>query len=77
MPGVVLLDCVLEAAERWLGRPVVVRALPVVKFMGTWLPEQDASLRLQALAGELRFEVLRGDTPIAQGRFELHPGQAG
>ncbi len=71
VPGVVLLDCVLQEAERWLQRSVRVVALPNAKFTAPLLPEQPAELQLKLEADELRFTISRDGAPIAQGLFRL------
>jgi 3-hydroxyacyl-[acyl-carrier-protein] dehydratase len=79
VPGVVLLDCVLQEAERWLQRPLHVLALAHAKFTAPLLPEQTAQLQLKLEAGKLRFSVNRDEATIAQGLFLIaadsaHPG---
>lgn len=71
VPGVVLLDCVLQATERWLQRPVRIVALSNAKFTAPLAPEQSAELQLQLDAQELRFSVSHAGTAIAQGSFRL------
>lgn len=73
VPGVVLLDLVIEHAERWLGRTLMATALPQAKFTTPLLPEQEARLRLTLREDELRFAITRADAPIAQGAFRLAP----
>lgn len=70
VPGVLLLELVLDAAETWLGASLAVRSLPQVKFIAPLLPGQTAHLELKRSGGELRFVVRRDDTPIAQGIIE-------
>jgi hypothetical protein len=71
VPGVVLLEAVLEAAAELLGHEPVVAQLAQAKFLAPLLPGQDASIEL-ALQGEgLDFRVLRAGAPLAQGRFVL------
>ena len=71
VPGVVLLDCVLQEAERWLQRPVRVLALTNAKFTAPLLPDQSAELQLKLDAGELRFTVSRDGAALAQGLFRV------
>jgi 3-hydroxyacyl-[acyl-carrier-protein] dehydratase len=73
VPGVVLLDCVLAQAERWLQRPLSVSEMPQAKFLTPLLPEQEAQLQLRLVDTELRFTLMRGADPIAQGLFKLAP----
>jgi 3-hydroxyacyl-[acyl-carrier-protein] dehydratase len=71
VPGVVLLDCVLQEAERWLQRPVRVLALPNAKFTAPLLPDQSAELQLKLDAEELRFTLSRDGTALVQGLFRI------
>jgi 3-hydroxymyristoyl/3-hydroxydecanoyl-(acyl carrier protein) dehydratase len=71
VPGVVLLDCVLKEAERWLQRPVRPLALPNAKFIAPLLPDQTAELQLKLEAEELRFTISRDGSTIAQGSFRI------
>jgi 3-hydroxyacyl-[acyl-carrier-protein] dehydratase len=67
VPGVVLLQCVLDEAERWLGYALSVRALPQAKFSAPLLPEQSAELELRLAGNELRFSVTRDSQVLTQG----------
>jgi 3-hydroxyacyl-[acyl-carrier-protein] dehydratase len=71
---VLLLDCVMSEAERWLGRPLPVRALSQAKFTSPLLPEQQAQLRLALLGTELRFSLTRDGENVAQGTLLLAAG---
>src|ERR1044072_4448608 len=71
VPGVVLLDRVLLEAERWLQRSVHPASLPNAKFTAPLLPEQDAELQLKLERGELRFNLSRDGSAIAQGSFRI------
>lgn len=77
VPGVVLLDCVLQNAEQWLGRPLSLQSLPQAKFIAPLLPEQAAVLRLQLRGNELRFTIAAADATIAQGMLHLAQEQGG
>lgn len=74
VPGVVLLQCVLDEAERWLGQELAVRTLPQAKFSAPLLPEQDAELELRRAGNELRFRVTRAAEVITQGMFAVAAG---
>ncbi len=80
VPGVVLLDCVLSEAERWLGRTLSASSLKLAKFSSLLLPQQQAELELQLLDRELRFTITRAAQPIAQpiaqGSFTITPAPA-
>jgi 3-hydroxymyristoyl/3-hydroxydecanoyl-(acyl carrier protein) dehydratase len=73
VPGVLLLDAVATAAERWTGSPLCLAGLPAVKFLQPLLPDEEACIALQRDGSQLRFRVLRGDTLLAQGTLELAP----
>ncbi|MGY0557662.1 hypothetical protein [Lysobacter sp. A421] len=77
VPGVVLLDRVLDAVELMQpGLELGGLRLPQVKFLQPLLPGQPARVELTRLepAG-WRFLVLRGDTVLARG--DLMGGAAG
>lgn len=71
VPGVVLLDCVLQEAERWLQRPLRVVALPNAKFTAPLLPDEPAELQLKLEGQELRFSLNRDGAALAQGLFRI------
>jgi 3-hydroxymyristoyl/3-hydroxydecanoyl-(acyl carrier protein) dehydratase len=71
VPGVLLLDEVLNAAELWLHGAVRVRSLRQAKFTAPLLPDQSADLQLTLQGTALRFQVARGDQMIAQGVLEV------
>ena len=67
VPGVVVLDRVLDAIEARHGALGNVR-LPQVKFVQPLLPEQSAQVELDALgAARWRFRVRRGEDLLASG----------
>jgi len=74
VPGVVLLDHVLQAAQSWLGTPVTLQSLSQVKFMQPLLPEQDAQIELTLQATQLRFSVRRDSQLLAQGIMQIDTG---
>ncbi len=71
VPGVVVLDHVLQASERWQGRTLRARGLKQVKFHSPLLPGQRAHVSLELDGGALTFRVTRDDQPVAQGTFAL------
>jgi 3-hydroxymyristoyl/3-hydroxydecanoyl-(acyl carrier protein) dehydratase len=71
VPAVLLLSKVLDAAERWLGAPVLPLRLRQAKFPGPWLPGMPVLLQLERIGTQLRFEVRADDQPLALGVFEL------
>ncbi|MFD0738720.1 hypothetical protein ACFQZQ_05445 [Lysobacter koreensis] len=71
VPGVVLLEQVLEAIEAGHG-PLGALRLPQVKFLQPLLPGEPARVELRPLATpgaapRWRFQVLRDDTLLASG----------
>jgi 3-hydroxymyristoyl/3-hydroxydecanoyl-(acyl carrier protein) dehydratase len=67
VPGVVILDQVIGAAERWLGGPLRVTALPAAKFLAPLLPDVEARIELQRRDSTVAFVVLDGETTLARG----------
>lgn len=76
VPGVVLLDRVIEAIEASHG-PLPPLRLPQVKFLQPLLPGQSAQVQLQGDAPRWRFRVLRGDTVLASGEVVAGSPAAG
>ena len=67
VPGVVLLDHVVEAIEAVHG-PLPALRLPQVKFMQPLLPGEEAEVAVERLAdARWKFRVLRGETLLASG----------
>lgn len=71
VPGVLVLEHVLEAAEAWLARPVHARGLAQCKFLAPLLPGDEARVQLDLAGTSLRFVVTRAAETIAQGAFTL------
>ena len=72
VPGVLLLDRVIEAAEALAVLAPGALRLPQVKFVRPLLPEQAAELRLELLDdGRVRFRVECDGALLASG--ELGP----
>ena len=74
VPGVVLLDRVLEAIEAAHG-PLGALRLPQVKFLQPLLPGEAARVEIDGEAPRWRFRVLRGDTVLASGEVVSEPPQ--
>ena len=66
VPGVVLLERVIEAIERRHGALGPLR-LPQVKFLQPLLPGEMATIALDGEPPRWRFRVLRGDVLLASG----------
>jgi 3-hydroxymyristoyl/3-hydroxydecanoyl-(acyl carrier protein) dehydratase len=75
VPGVVLLDRVLDAIEAAHGAPVAALRLPQVKFVQPLLPGEAAEVLLEGDWPRWRFRVLRGDTLLASGDVVLDATQ--
>jgi len=66
VPGVVVLDHVVEAAERLVGGRSL-RGLPQAKFPSSLAPGVEAEIALEPRGDEVRFVVTAAGTTIAQG----------
>jgi 3-hydroxymyristoyl/3-hydroxydecanoyl-(acyl carrier protein) dehydratase len=75
VPGVVLLDRVIEAIESDCG-PLPPLRLPQVKFLKPLLPGQSASVELSGEAPRWRFRVLCGPEVLASGEIVAEEVQA-
>lgn len=75
VPGVVILDRVLDAIEAVHG-PLPALRLPQAKFVQPLLPREPATVALDGVAPRWRFRVLRGDDLIASGEV-VATGNAG
>lgn len=75
VPGVVLLDHVLDAVEAAHG-PLAGLRLPQVKFLQPLLPGETARVELGGEPPRWRFRVLRGETLLASGEVAVDPGGA-
>lgn len=71
VPGVVLLDEVVAAAEHWLGAGLTVRGLRQAKFLVPLLPQETARIDLVTRGSLLEFAILRGETAIAKGTLDV------
>ncbi len=68
VPGVVLLDRVMDAIEAGHGALPALR-MPQVKFLKPLLPGEPAAVHLQGTAPRWRFQVLRGGELLASGEL--------
>ncbi len=71
VPGVVLLDELIGAAECQLGRALCIAGIPQVKFLAPLLPEQPACGAIELDDARLTFRIERGGELIARGSFAL------
>ena len=75
VPGVVLLDRIIDGAARWLGARVYVLSIQQVKFLRPLLPGETADVTLY-FDGQrsLRFTIAHRETAIASGILEVRTG---
>jgi 3-hydroxyacyl-[acyl-carrier-protein] dehydratase len=71
VPGVLLLDKVIEAAEAWRGRSLRVVGLQRTKFVARLLPGEAATIELSLDGQYLEFIIDREGTTIATGRLDV------
>ena len=71
VPAVVLLDQVVDAAERKLERALHITGLPQVKFVAPLLPEQRALCALTLQGSRMSFRVEQAGRLVARGTFAL------
>jgi 3-hydroxyacyl-[acyl-carrier-protein] dehydratase len=76
VPGVVVLDCVVRAAESCAGGPLAVTGLPQAKFAAPLRPGERADCAFELSPTRLDFRVERDGQPIAYGTFALRPAGA-
>ena len=67
VPGVLILDAVISAAEAWLGAGFHVRGLSHAKFLAPLKPDEAARIELLLRWPLLEFAVYRGEATIAKG----------
>jgi 3-hydroxyacyl-[acyl-carrier-protein] dehydratase len=71
VPGVMIVDLVLDAAEDWLGRRLHVTELPQAKFVAPLRPGERADVTLVLKKSTLTYEVHHGDELISRGTLRL------
>ena len=77
VPGVMLLERVLDAAQRCFGLRTDELQMPQVKFLRSLLPEQTAELVLERMVSDatnpgnmrIRFRIEREDALLASGEL--------
>ncbi|QDH68808.1 hypothetical protein [Marilutibacter alkalisoli] len=70
VPGVVILERVVEAAEAAGAAPGTCWQWPQVKFLQPLLPGQTARIELDRDGRRWRFRVLHDGTPLASGELK-------
>ena len=76
VPGVVVLEQVLQAVAAESGHAVGALRLPQVKFMAPLLPDEQAQIELEGQAPRWKFRVLRADQLLVRGELVLAEGAA-
>jgi 3-hydroxyacyl-[acyl-carrier-protein] dehydratase len=71
VPGVVLLDGVISAAENWLGAEFHVAGLSHAKFLAQLKPDEAARIDLVLRGPLLDFSIHRRETTIAKGTLSI------
>lgn len=74
VPGVLVLERLLEAAEVELGHALRVAGLTHVKFPSPLLPEEVARVTFEIHGARLDFQVEHEARLIARGAFRLTAG---
>ena len=69
VPGVVLLDRIVEALERTDG--VHLARIGAVKFLAPLRPDEEAVLRIARDDTRVRFQIDRDGSPILRGEGEI------
>jgi 3-hydroxymyristoyl/3-hydroxydecanoyl-(acyl carrier protein) dehydratase len=70
VPGVMVLDAVISAAQAWLGTGFRVERLAYAKFLAPLKPEETAEIDLLLQGPRLEFAVHRGGSALAKGAFD-------
>lgn len=75
VPGVVLLERVIEALRERLGGALRVTGFPTVKFLAPLAPEQEFEVTFRfPRAGQAAFEVQSRGQPLASGSVVYETG---
>ncbi|MGE8225574.1 MAG: hypothetical protein ACN6RK_07290 [Stenotrophomonas sp.] len=76
VPGVVVLEQVLQAVAAECGHAVGALRLPQVKFMAPLLPDEQARIELEGQAPRWKLRVLRADQLLVRGELVLADADA-
>lgn len=71
VPGVLLLEHVLEAARLWRGPQARLASLPAVKFRSPLQPGERFDIHLEDDGTRIRFTCTAGARVLAQGSLTL------
>ena len=73
VPGVVVLDLLVEALGQRCGRPIRVTRLEAVKFTSALAPGLEARATAELNGTRVTFRIEQSDRPIASGSFTTAP----
>jgi 3-hydroxyacyl-[acyl-carrier-protein] dehydratase len=71
VPGVLLLEYVLDAARAWRGPAARLAGLPAIKFLSPLQPAERFDIRLEDEGPRIRFTCSAGARLLAQGTLTL------
>jgi len=75
VPGVMVLDAVVSAAQAWLGPEFRADRLSHAKFLAPLKPDDTARIELLFRSPRMEFSVCSGSTTIASGVLEFGRGR--
>jgi 3-hydroxymyristoyl/3-hydroxydecanoyl-(acyl carrier protein) dehydratase len=73
VPGVMVLEEVIRAAEGAAGQPLHVRSVPVAKFLTPLRPDVEATIELVRRGSTWSFHVVCGTATVAKGVLTAEP----
>ena len=71
VPGVLVLDRILDAASAAAGRELCATSIVQIKFLSPLLPGETCRITGELGAMSLRFSAARGDTVIVRGALGI------
>lgn len=73
VPGVILLDEVIAAFREYIGKPLVINAMPNIKFVSPLLPEKEFVISFeQKKEGLAGFSMQSGNAVIVSGQLRYN-----
>jgi len=74
VPGVVILEYVVEAVAQRCGTDRSPQQIQSIKFLGPLRPGEELTIELELTSGTaVRFKCRAGDRPIAVGAMTMRP----
>lgn len=71
VPGVVLLDEVIHAAQAYYDKEIILAGIPNVKFLAPLLPSVPFYIEFTENGNCVKFTCTSGDVVIASGQLDL------